>query len=95
MNLYQIVRRPIITEKALTAKEAANTMVLEVHPDANKIQVKQAVEKVFNVKVANVRSATFEGKLRRRGAFTGYRSDWKKVFVRLTKDSKMPEYAEL
>ena len=59
-------------------------MCFEVHPDANKIQIKQAVETVFKVKVAEVRtSLNISGKLRRRGRFTGYASDWKKAYVRL------------
>ncbi|MBV9611096.1 MAG: 50S ribosomal protein L23, partial [Acidobacteriaceae bacterium] len=66
-----------------------------VHPDANKIQIKQAVEAVFKVKVAHVRTSNYAGKLRRRGRFTGYASDWKKAYVRLEPGSKLPEYAEI
>ena len=66
-----------------------------MHPDANKVQIKQAVEKLFKVKVADVRTSIFEGKLRRRGRYSGYRSDWKKAYVRLKDGQKMPEYAEI
>lgn len=95
MNLYEVVRRPIVTEKGLTKKEAENTLTFEVHPDANKVQVRQAIEKIFKVKVAAVRTLRNEGKLRRRGRFAGYRSDWKKVYVKLQAGEKTPEYAEI
>ena len=57
--------------------------------------VKAAVEQLFKVKVADVRTANQVGKLRRRGRFSGYRSDWKKAYVKLKKGEKMPEYAEI
>jgi large subunit ribosomal protein L23 len=94
MNVYQIIRRPIVTEKGVTKKDAEQTLCFEVHPDANKTLIRQAVEKLFKVKVADVRTSNFEGKLRRRGRFAGYRPDWKKAFVRLRKGQKMPEYTE-
>jgi large subunit ribosomal protein L23 len=95
MTHYNVIRRPIVTEKGVTKKEAEKTLCFEVHPDANKIMIKAAVEKIFKVKVADVRTATFEGKLRRRGRFSGYRPDWKKAYVRLKAGQKMPEYAEI
>jgi large subunit ribosomal protein L23 len=63
--------------------------------DANKTQVKAAVQKLFKVKVAEVRTANMEGKLRRRGKFSGYRSDWKKAYVKLKAGEKVPEFAEI
>jgi large subunit ribosomal protein L23 len=66
-----------------------------VAPDANKTQVKSAVEKLFKVRVEEVRTANCEGKMRRRGRFTGYRSDWKKAYVRLKKGEKVPDFAEI
>jgi large subunit ribosomal protein L23 len=95
MTHYEVIRRPIVTEKAVGKKEAEQTLCFEVKAAANKIQIKAAVEKLFSVKVADVRTATFEGKLRRRGRFAGYRSDWKKAYVRLKDGQKMPEYAEM
>ncbi|HEX4749817.1 MAG TPA: 50S ribosomal protein L23 [Bryobacteraceae bacterium] len=95
MNVYEVIKRPLITEKGHSKREAERTLAFEVHPDANKIQIKQAVETVFKVKVAEVRTAMYSGKLRRRGRFTGYASDWKKAYVRLEAGSKMPEYAEI
>jgi large subunit ribosomal protein L23 len=95
MNIYEVVRRPIVTEKALTKKESENTLCFEVHADANKIAVRAAIEKLFKVKVDEVRVMNNEGKLRRRGRFAGYRSDWKKAYVRLKAGERMPEYTEL
>ncbi len=95
MNVYDVIRRPLITEKGHTKRETERTLAFEVHPDANKIQIKQAVETVFKVKVADVRTSMYAGKLRRRGRFSGYASDWKKAYVRLQPGSKLPEYAEI
>jgi large subunit ribosomal protein L23 len=95
MNVYDVIRRPLITEKAHGKREAERTLCFEVHPDANKIQIKQAVETVFRVKVAEVRTSVTSGKLRRRGRFTGYASDWKKAYVRLRTGQKLPEYADI
>ena len=93
-TLYEVLRRPVITEKAMTVKEAEQTLVFEVSLHATKTEVKQAVEKLLQVKVENVRTATVEGKERRRGKFSGYRPDWKKAYVRLRSGEKMPEYLE-
>lgn len=95
MNVYEVIRRPLITEKGHAKRETENTLCFEVHPDANKIQIKQAVETVFKVKVLNVRTSNYAGKLRRRGRFTGYASDWKKAYVRLQAGQKVPEYADI
>jgi large subunit ribosomal protein L23 len=95
MNVYEVIRRPLITEKGHIKKEADNTLCFEVHMDANKIEIKQAVETVFKVKVSEVRTSVYVGKLRRRGKFTGYASDWKKAYVRLAPGQKAPEYAEI
>lgn len=89
---YDVIRRPLITERALTVKEVENTLVFEVSSKATKTEVKQAVEALFKVKVANVRTANYAGKERRRGRFSGYRPDWKKAYVRLAPGQKMPEY---
>jgi large subunit ribosomal protein L23 len=70
-------------------------MCFEVALEANKTQVKAAVQKLFKVKVAEVRTANMEGKLRRRGKFSGYRSDWKKAYVKLKAGEKVPEFAEI
>jgi large subunit ribosomal protein L23 len=91
-TLYEVIRRPLITEKGLAAKEAEGTLVFDVAPEASKTEVKQAVEALFKVKVENVRTANVLGKERRRGKFSGYKPDWKKAYVRLKAGEKMPEY---
>jgi large subunit ribosomal protein L23 len=93
-SAYQVLRRPVITEKGLGVKETESTLVFEVSLKATKTEIKQAVQSVFKVKVDSVRTASFVGKERRRGKFTGYRPDWKKAYVRLKAGQKMPEYAE-
>src|SRR5260370_687630 len=77
---YQIIRRPIITEKGLGVKETQHTVVFEVSASATKTQIKEAVQQIFKVKVANVRTANFVGKMRRRGQNEGYRRDCKKQY---------------
>lgn len=95
MTIYDVIKKPIVTEKGVTKKDEENTLCFEVALDANKTQVKQAVETLFKVKVEEVRTAIFDGKMRRRGRFAGYRSSWKKAYVRLQPGQKMPEYAEI
>ena len=95
MSIHNILKRPVVTEKGIMKKESESTLCFEVGADANKVQIRQAVEKLFNVKVAEVRTANFEGKLRRRGRFAGYRSDWKKAYVRLEPGQKVPEFTEM
>jgi large subunit ribosomal protein L23 len=95
MNLYEVIVRPIVTEKAVNKKDGENTLCFEVSPNANKTEIKAAVQKLFKVKVADVTTVNTTGKLRRRGKFSGYRSDWKKAYVRLKAGEKMPEYAEI
>ena len=93
-KVFNIIRRPIITEKGLGVKETQHTVVFEVSKDATKTQIREAVQRVFKVKVDHVRTAIFHGKMRRRGRSEGFRSDWKKAYVRLAKGEKMIEYAE-
>jgi len=95
MTIHDVLLKPVVTEKGMTRKEEERTLCFQVAAGANKIQVKQAVEKLFNVKVEAVRTANFEGKLRRRGRFTGYRSDWKKAYVKLLPGQKVPEFTEM
>ncbi len=93
-SAYQIIRRPVITEKGLGVKETEATLVFEVAMRATKTEVKEAVEQIFKVKVGSVRTATFPGKERRRGRFAGFRPDWKKAYVKLKAGQKMPEYVQ-
>jgi large subunit ribosomal protein L23 len=94
-KVYGVIKRPLVTEKGVTKKDADRTLCFEVSADANKTEIRHAVEAAFKVKVAEVRTSTTAGKLRRRGRFSGYRSDWKKAWVRLKAGEKMPEYAEI
>ena len=93
-RVHQIIRRPIITEKGLGVKETQHTVVFEVASNATKTEIKEAVQRVFKVKVDHVRTANFHGKFRRRGRAEGFRRDWKKAYVRLAEGEKMIEYAE-
>ena len=93
-NIYQVIRRPIITEKGMAVKETQHTVVFEVAREATKTEIKEAVQQIFKVKVAAVRTAIYHGKFRRRGRSEGHRRDWEKAYVKLGPDEKMIEYAE-
>ena len=95
MNAFDVLREPLITEKSQDKKDFERTVCFRVHPDATKSDVKSAVEKIFKVKVADVRTANFPGKMRRRGRSSGYRPDWKKAYVKIKEGQKMVEYAEV
>ena len=95
ISVYDVIKKPLVTEKGVTKKDSERTLVFQVDVDANKTQIRQAVEQLFKVKVADVRTSTTAGKLRRRGRFAGYRSDWKKAYVKLAVGQKVPEYAEI
>ncbi|HWZ32418.1 MAG TPA: 50S ribosomal protein L23 [Bryobacteraceae bacterium] len=95
IGLYDVIKKPLVTEKGVTKKDDERTLCFEVAVGANKTQIRQAVETLFKVKVEDVRTSTTAGKLRRRGRFAGYRGDWKKAYVRLRAGEKIPEYAEI
>ena len=95
MKLTEVIRRPLVTEKTTTLRDDGKTVVFEVSKDANKIDVKRAVEKLLGAKVADVRTSITRGKLKRQGRFVGRRSDWKKAYVRLQADQKVPEILEI
>ena len=84
-----ILIRPLMTEKSMAQKEAQNTVAFQVRPDANKVEIRMAVERVFNVKVSAVRTSSFEGKLKRMGRHQGRRPDWKKAVVQLAPGHKI------
>jgi large subunit ribosomal protein L23 len=83
VKLVDVVQGPIITEKGTLVNEAGNQIVFRVHPDANKIEVRQAIEQLFKVKVLKVRTAQQLGKVRRVGRHAGRRPGWKKAYVTL------------
>lgn len=82
-NWRDIIRRPLITEKGTLAKEVSNQLVFEVDRRANKIEIRDAVERAFDVQVTKVRTINFKGKKKRMGRTLGHRSDWKKAYVTL------------
>lgn len=92
MSQAPVLIRPYITEKTNTAKEQLNKVVFEVHPKSNKIQIQQAIEKLFKVKVKKVATLNCKGKLKRQGASQGYRPNYKKAVITL-KSGKI-EYFE-
>ena len=95
MNANQIIRRPLVTEKSTMMRElGANVIAFEVDPKANKIQVKDAVEELFKVKVQEVRLFNVRGKMKRMGRFEGKRRDWRKAYVRLVAGEKAPDFIE-
>lgn len=88
-NLYDIIRVPRITEKGTRLKEQSNVLTFEVRRDANKVQVRKAIERVFNVKVADITTVNCGGKKKRVGARVGRRPDWKKAYVTLKPGQKI------
>lgn len=94
MTANQIIRRPLVTEKSTILREEDNVISFEVDGNANKIQVKNAVEELFKVKVAEVRLFNVRGKMKRMGRFVGKRRDWRKAYVRLEAGQKAPEFIE-
>lgn len=83
MDVYQIIKRPLVTEKGTKQKEQANQLAFEVDRRANKILVRNAIESIFKVKVLSVRVMNVKGKERRVGRNVGRKADWKKAIVRL------------
>ena len=83
MDVYQILKRPLITEKGTRQKEQSNQMIFEVDRRANRVMVRNAVESIFRVKVLSVKLMNVKGKERRVGRNVGRRPDWKKAIVRL------------
>ncbi|MEJ2247232.1 MAG: 50S ribosomal protein L23 [Acidobacteriota bacterium] len=89
-----VLKLPVITEKSTYIKDTQHTVTFKVLRDANKIEIKDAVEKIFKVKVKSVRTANFHGKKRRQGRYEGRRPDWKKAYVTLKEGEKMIEFSE-
>jgi len=94
MKQTDVIRRPLITEKTTLLREDGRTLVFEVAPEATKIDIRRAVEKLFGSKVASVRTSIAHGKVKRQGRFVGQRSDWKKAYVKLKDGEKIPEFLE-
>ena len=83
MSRYDIIQRPLITEKTSIQKEMANQLTFEVDRKANRIEIRRAIERIFNVRVATVRTMQVKGKVKQRGRIVGKRRDWKKAIETL------------
>ena len=94
MKLTDVIRRPLITEKTSILREDGRTLVFHVAPDANKIEIKRAVEQLLGSKGGSIRTSIAHGKIKRQGRFAGQRPDWKKAYVKLREGEKMPEFLE-
>ncbi len=88
-SVYQILKRPMFTEKGAALKEAENKLLFEVFPNSNKAEIKLAVEEIFKVKVEKVATVNVRGKIKAMGRFKGKRSDWKKAIVTLKKGENL------
>jgi large subunit ribosomal protein L23 len=94
MKLTNVIRRPLITEKTTVIREDGRTLVFQVARDANKIDIKRAVEQLLGSKVESVRTTLSHGKMKRQGRFVGRRPDWKKAYVKLREGEKLPEFLQ-
>lgn len=92
MNPYDIVKRPLITEKTNMSKEAGNCYSFEVDRRANKIQIRQAIEKIFGVKVVDINTTTMPGKSRRFGMHLSPKRSWKKAVAKLKEGDRIELY---
>jgi len=93
-DAHSVIIAPLITEKSTLLKEKGQVLAFRVDRRANKIEIRHAVEKLFKVKVAGVRTQNVQGKIKRVGRYSGRRSDWKKAYVTLKAGEKMVEYFE-
>ena len=104
LTVWDILKAPVVTEKSVILKEdstaedsdrkAGQVLTFRVERTAGKKDIKQAVEEIFNVKVASVRTVQYEGKIKKRGRQEGRRPNWKKAYVTLRKGEPMVDYAE-
>jgi large subunit ribosomal protein L23 len=94
IKLTDVIRRPLVTEKTSILREDGRTIVFHVASNANKVQIKRAVEQLLGSKVEGIRTSIAHGKVKRQGRFSGRRSDWKKAYVKLREGEKMPGFLE-
>jgi len=92
MELTEVIRRPLVTEKSTAARDELNQYIFEVDRKATKVEIQKAVESLFKVKVMDVRTANVQGKKRRLGKHAGKRRDWKKAFVTVAPGSSIEIY---
>jgi large subunit ribosomal protein L23 len=103
-TVWDILKSPVVTEKSVILKEdstaedngrkTGQVLTFRVERTAGKLDIKKAVEEIFNVKVASVRTVQYEGKMKKRGRQEGRRANWKKAYVTLKKGEPMVDYAE-
>jgi large subunit ribosomal protein L23 len=89
MNIYDVIKKPLITEKTTIEKDSKGIVAFQVHRDANKLEIKEAAEKLFKVEVVEVRTVNVAGKVKRVGKNFGKRSNWKKAYVTLKEGSSV------
>ena len=94
MKLTDVIRRPLITEKTTVIRDDGRTLVFQVARDANKIDIKRAVEQLLGSKVESVRTSLAHGKMKRQGRYVGRRADCKKAYVKLREGEKLPEFLQ-
>ncbi len=94
IDIYKIIKKPIITEKTTKLKQQG-IYVFQVDINSTKNMIKEAVEKLFNVDVLDVRTAIMKGKLRRYGRYEGYKPDWKKAYVKIKPGQQIKQIDEL
>ena len=89
MNLYEVIRRPLVTEKSSIDRDANNTVTFAVDPRANKVEIRRAVEQIFGVRVVDVHTMRMPRKTRRVGRYVGRRPEWKKAIVKLAENESI------
>jgi large subunit ribosomal protein L23 len=88
-SIFTVIKKPLFTEKGSNLKEAENKILVEVSSDANKLEIRKAIEDIFKVKVEKVATVKVHGKWKRYGKFLGKRSDRKKAIITLKKGEKL------
>jgi large subunit ribosomal protein L23 len=101
LGIWEILKSPVVTEKSVLLKESTSEdetvgqiLTFRVNTKAGKVQIKKAIEEIFNVKVAAVRTVHYEGKIKKRGRYAGRRASWKKAYITLKKGEPHVDYAE-
>jgi len=101
LSVWDVLKSPVVTEKSVLLKEASSedenigqVLTFRVNTKAGKIAIRKAIEEIFNVKVAKIRTVQYEGKMKKRGRYEGRRASWKKAYVTLKKGEPHVDYAE-
>ena len=101
LSVWDILKMPVVTEKSVLLKEASSedenigqVLTFRVNRRADKLEIRKAIEEIFNVKVAKVRTVQYEGKIKKRGRYEGRRASWKKAYITLKKGEPHVDYAE-